>query len=513
MGEIQLLSNHSTEFHILRTADIPQSQSLFPIIKVPWISTPPSRSRCPEPIETRYVIWSNQHLDEFDLPNTQEFQEKAEKAMNVRDKYSLLKDVKEGSFHDIIGEVRKIYGEGYDMVTVYLTDYTAHSSFYNYILPELSNVTTDGRDGDEYGYLKAKPKGETKDWKGPFGKMTIQLTLFDAHAKFIRDEGVKEGQWLRLTNVHFVFGKANLLEGKLRGDQNAHEGKVQVEIMKQSEDVQKNDPRWAASVQRKFDWNQKHKKDKKKLDEELARAGTKRKADGQPSVKNSKARRKEMRAKADGKIAAVETEILKNPDLNDIGKSSCHDSFITNNSIVAVFPARPKETVVPLSTILQRIPLDSDPKYAGIYLPFENKNYKANLRVVDYFPQNIADFAVSRKISEYDMLPDHCDDEDDDPEEDMQNYRDGKGFVERKWEWRFALVVEDANSDAPRARATVIVGNHDAVALLNEERFDNACKYVYLIPWAKLRLVSVIEKIKANKTLKPTHKPKYAQQS
>ncbi|KAI9640219.1 hypothetical protein NHQ30_011457 [Ciborinia camelliae] len=455
MGEVQLLSHFSTEYHILRAANIPKD--LFPITKVPWTSTPPARCRRPEPIETKYVIWSNQHLDELELPNTQEFQENAGRAMNVRDKYSLLKDVKEGSFHDIIGEVRKIYGAAYDMVTVYFTDYTAHPQFYNYTLPELSDVGTEGRDGDDYGYIKVKPKDEGNDWKGPFGKMTIQLTLFDQHAEFIREK-VKEGQWIRLTNVHFVYGKANLLEGKVRGDRAAFEGKVQVEIMKQSGDPQNNDPRWTECVQRKHDWNKKHKNNMQKFQEEISRAGTKRKADGQPSGKNSKARRKELRANAEPKVAAIEVKIAKNLDLNDI---------------VILHPPRPEKAVVPLSTILKRTPLSSDPKYEGIYLPFENKKYKAIVRVVDYFPHNITDFAVGRKISDYDMLPDYSGDEDDDPKEDMQSFREGKGFPDRKWEWRFALVVEDANPDASRDRATLIVGNYDAQTLLNIK--DDAC--------------------------------------
>ncbi|ESZ94872.1 hypothetical protein SBOR_4748 [Sclerotinia borealis F-4128] len=449
MGEIQLISHKTTEFHILRAANIPKA--IFPIINASWISTPPARCRRPEPIETKYVIWANQHLDELALPNTQEFQEKADKAMNVRDKYCLLKDVKEGSFHDIIGEVRKIYGAGFDMVTVYLTDYTAHPQFYNYTLPELSDVATEGRDGDDYGYIKAKSKDEAKDWKGPFGKMTIQLTLWDNHAEFVRDK-VKEGQWLRLTNVQFIYGKANLLEGKLRGDRGAFAGKVQVEILKLSEDPQNNDPRWTAGVQRKFDWTKKHKIHRQKFQEEITRTKKKRKADEQTSGKNSKARRKEARANPDAKVSAIETKVTKIFDLNDN---------------VILHPPRHEKAVVPLSTILQRKPLSSDPKYEGIFLPFENKHYKVNVRVVDYYPPNIIDFAVGSKISEFDMLPDYSGDEDVGPEEDMQSYREGKGFVPRKWEWRFALVVEDANPDAPRDRVTLIVGNYDAQTLLN----------------------------------------------
>lgn len=324
-GEIQLLSHFSTEYHILYTEHIPKA--IFPVIKASWISTPPARCRRPEAIETKYVVWSNQHLDEVEFPGTQEFQEKAKKALQVRDKFSLLKDVKDGSFHDIIGEVRKIYGANNDMVTVYFTDYTAHSNFYNYTLPGLSSVMTEGRDGDEYGYIKAKPKDEAKEWKGPFGKMTIQLTLFDSHAMFIREENIKEGQWLRLTNVHFKSGNAGLMEGKLRGDRGASDGKVQVEIMKTSEDPQNNDPRWKDCLRRKRDWTQKHEKERKRLQEEISGTGTKRKAEGQPSGKNSKARRKESRARAEAKSASSEMKAVEVLDLNENGMFSCYNGL------------------------------------------------------------------------------------------------------------------------------------------------------------------------------------------
>lgn len=134
---------------------------------------------------------------------------------------------------------------------------------------------------------------------------------------------------------------------------------------------------------------------------------------------------------------------------------------------------------MPLSRILQRTsPISSDPKFAGINAPFENNTYKANLRVVDYLPHNIVDFAVGRKISEFDVLSDYSGDEDDDPKEDMQSFHEGKGYVERKWEWFFSLVVEDANQDASKERAILRVENYDAQMLLNLQ--GDACKYVHL---------------------------------
>ncbi|RAL59284.1 hypothetical protein DID88_006997 [Monilinia fructigena] len=64
------------------------------------------------------------------------------------------------------------------------------------------------------------------------------------------------------------------------------------------------------------------------------------------------------------------------------------------------------------------------------------------------------------------MLSDYSGSEDNDPEEYFKNSK-------KKWEWRFALVVEDANPDAPKDRVTLIVGNYAAQTLLNLR--EDAC--------------------------------------
>jgi protection-of-telomeres protein 1 len=93
--------------------------------------------------------------------------------------------------------------------------------------------------------------------------------------------------------------------------------------------------------------------------------------------------------------------------------------------------------------------------------------------VVDYFPHDIRDFAVGRRATEYDMLSDCSSGEDS----ESDNLMDMDSFAaQRKWEWRFALVVEDADPDGPKHRTTLIVGNSDAQMLLNIEA--DACEYV-----------------------------------
>lgn len=92
--------------------------------------------------------------------------------------------------------------------------------------------------------------------------------------------------------------------------------------------------------------------------------------------------------------------------------------------------------------------------------------YRANVRVVGYFPNKIEDFAVGHRVSEFDMLSDYSGGEDTDPEEDRRIFRDGKGFA-KKYEWRFALEVEDADPQSTGERMWLLVDNHSAQGLLS----------------------------------------------
>lgn len=277
-----------------------------------WQNYPRSGSHFPTPPETLYVAWSYSHIDELYLPDTVEFQVRAQQAMNVKEKFSLLKDAKPDTFHDILGEVIKIY-DGPGMVTVYFSDYTANSLFYNYAWGGGGLIET--RDGDKYGYIPSKPKS-AKDWPGPFGKMTIQITMFDGHADFIRDQ-IKVNQWLLLKNVQLKYGRmGGCLEGVLRGDRGAFEGKVQIQIMEPSEEPEDNNVRWKEAVRRKHEWWKKFEKQKQDILNE-AGLGDKRKRGVEVVKKKSKQRRKELRAAAGAKAANHDTKLPEPLDLNE----------------------------------------------------------------------------------------------------------------------------------------------------------------------------------------------------
>lgn len=304
-GFISLLANWSSDIQVFPAAKI--SPGLLP-------KTIPSKSTPPSPIEAEYAAWLFYHIDDSLLPDTNKFQEQAMNAMSVKDKYSLLKDIKVEKFYDLIGEVIRVY-ERDGRVTLYLSDYTAHSLFYNNVWGE-GDAGSSNRDGDEYGYTKSKKKSPN-DWPGPYGKLSIQITVYDSHAAFIREQ-VKNGDWVILRNVQVRMGnQGGCIEGFLRGDQNAFEGKVQVQIIRRAEDAERNDVRWKDGLRRKKEWWDRFKKQKQKFLEEAQGGGKKHRLDDSEASKpNSKKRRKEVRAAVEQRIVTLEKKAMEKLDLN-----------------------------------------------------------------------------------------------------------------------------------------------------------------------------------------------------
>lgn len=313
-GTPSLLANHGTAIHVLPASKIPTSQSLAP--KASWNSYPPKKHSSPKTSETEYVIATHHVKEHLGLPSTMEFVTKTEQAMKVKNKFSALQDVKADKFYDIMGQVIRVFDKG-DQFTIYLSDYTANSGFYNYIWKD--GETSHSYDGDEFGYAKKHVKKVSKDsWPGPYGKLTLQLTLFDAHAVFAREQ-VKVGQWVLLKNVKIGFGRlGNCLEGFLRGDRNAFEGKVHVQIMEKADVPEDNDPRLIAAIERKLNYDRKFKKDKQDLADEAS--GKKRKREDEPTKMNSKQRRKQKRSSIEEKEAAKDQEVKTKLNLNENSK-------------------------------------------------------------------------------------------------------------------------------------------------------------------------------------------------
>lgn len=134
-------------------------------------------------------------------------------------------------------------------------------------------------------------------------------------------------------------------------------------------------------------------------------------------------------------------------------------------------------TPVTLTQILaHRLPVQTEG--VSFLPPFTNANYRANIRITDFFPHTLADFSVGRKASEFDCLSDASSaSEDDDmppPRGDIADYMHADGESKR-WTWRFALQVEDATSPddaAEKSRIWLLVDNNAGQFLLNADAIN-----------------------------------------
>lgn len=134
-----------------------------------------------------------------------------------------VKDIRERVFCDLYGYVVKTYQSRDDAYTVYLTDYTSNDELHDYVY------------------------GETQ-WNGPFGKLTIQITLWDAHATFAVKH-VREDLFICLRNVNGKRSPAGTLEGAVRGErdnprkvnvlviENDHQSVKSIKLRKKQHDI------------------------------------------------------------------------------------------------------------------------------------------------------------------------------------------------------------------------------------------------------------------------------------
>ena len=377
-----------------------------------------------------------------------------------KDKFSLVKDILPPStygeliFKDILGEVRRIHKTD-TRVEIYITDYTSHGLLYNYTYGH----EDEGPDGDQFGYVV----GASKSWPGPSGTKTIMITLWDAHSRFAHKE-LQEGHYVYLKNVHMKLDRNGaVLEGHCRGDK-LNMAKVNVAIVKPVE-VESNE-RLKALIRRKRATEKaegpkfvRDPTNPKRSAEAIAEARNEEIVKGK-TARNKKKRDKKRRGNAKATDAVEDSDENESKSKYDTG---IH--FSTNTEVRLLKCEVPPK---PVNEILDReILARKTPKGNKFYLPFQNCKYKAQVRVVDFFPDNLANFAAPYRNSEYDVLSDQ---EDAESDVDMTQL-DGPDV---KWEWRFFLIVEDASQTAgqPPAQMELLVSDEEGDYLLDMEACD-----------------------------------------
>ena len=410
-----------------------------------------------------------------------------------RDKFSLIKDVEIDKFYDLVVQVVKLYRNN-GVVELYVTDYTSHKGLFNY---EWGRSGASGaRDGDEFGY--APSRSTDSKWPGPFGQRTLMVNLWPPHSDFAQ-YNVKENDIVFLRNTRIKFSRDAKVEGSLFPDQK-YEGRVDVSVIRERED-----DRVKELLRKKLAYTKQFQSESETLVDEAR--GEKRK---QPDAKLSKAenrRRKKLQKQAQNKRAKASND-----------KENMATSFATTSTPYQEYdqtpPSSPPPIKVPkiselnknirttkpniptrsLSSILSRSTHAlTTPQGTPFTLPFQNINSRAAVRVVDFYPSNLEDFAIQKKSrdSEFEVLSEY--------ESSSSSSSDGEGHVslpkdtsdeeagqsgneneegspsKSRWEWRFSLTLEDPMSSGPKSptvvdpdegRMTVYVSGSDAEFLL-----------------------------------------------
>ncbi|KZL83386.1 telomere-binding alpha subunit central domain-containing protein [Colletotrichum incanum] len=454
---MSLITNHSTAIHVYPAAKIPPSPAQA--ASCPLMLSTKDSGHKPAPKDEQYMSWLFYNIDKSYIPDVEQFNIQATRSLNVKNKLCELKDAKDGTFHDIIVQVVQEPHDYGDKIRLYVSDYTENSGFFNYM--RTGQAGENSRDGDPYGYTSGKAS-TSSNWNGPFGKKSLQVTCWEPHATVIRQR-VHIGSWVHLLNIQFKFGSnGQNLEGYLRQDQNAFPNKVYVDVLDPSEDPEHMHPSMKNAIRRKRDCEKEEKAERKGLQSTQA-TSKKRPAADQPEDKrlNSKQRRAMQRAQAEEKAKQDEAPAEAN----------------LNKQVVA---EHPEQATVPVSVILE--PAKYETTYQGapflLDLPFNCAKYRTNVRVIDFHPNRLQDFARARKQTEYDVLSDYSGVESESEEEEGGTLDGYVKTSDRIWEWRFALRLQDVTAVAknPKNRKEnsfwVVVGNMDAQLLTNMDACD-----------------------------------------
>lgn len=285
---ISLLTNRNTVIHIYSGVQIPE-----PPGSARQALQPPRDSGrwMPDARVNDYIPWLYHSTSKYDIPDQDEFRVRTERSLNVnvREKFSTLDKVREGRYYDAIVQVVKDpFDEGMQM-NLWVTDYTENDSFFLFSWDGANKSDTRDYDANMYTTMSNQ---SSNNWPGPFGKRSMQVSCWEPHATFVRENDIKAGTWVQLRNLHVRFGRNSAnLEGSLHEDKLARSGRIQVEIL-QLTDSKNIDDRLKQALKRKRDY-EKNKKTQQKSYERDSDASAKRKAseDAEPAKMNAKARR------------------------------------------------------------------------------------------------------------------------------------------------------------------------------------------------------------------------------
>jgi hypothetical protein len=458
------ISNRATSWVVLPFTELSKIHNVSDLkTKARWLdqpgSTHDSDSNLPSDAELQYAKWISEQEDpkswtrlqgatHLEISNTM----KDSGGVPPKDKprYVEIQDLQPPEhgkllFVELLGEVRKKYSWD-NRMEISITDYTTNPLLWDYQYGD----DEDEVDGDPYNYTHK----EVRKWPGPWGRMTLSVLLWDAHFAYAA-RNVEEGSFVYLKNVQIKLdGNGSKLDGVCRGDRRAP-SEVNVEV-RTGKDAGR-DQRMRQLLMRKREYEAKAKAEniylgigqKRSLPIEDASNGNRKKA----RVRTRGRNKKETRSNATGAEDATTTK---------------ENSNFESNTNVRCFnvdvPVKPIKDILDPANLQRKTILGNT-----FSVPFQNCKYKSKVRVVDYFPKHLVDFAVFDERTQLDVL-------DRGPGDGSDNGASQEEVDGIKWEWRFLLLVEDAkpqkSDDGSPVQMELLVADKDAEHLLNMPACD-----------------------------------------
>ncbi|KAF2859980.1 hypothetical protein K470DRAFT_258324 [Piedraia hortae CBS 480.64] len=274
---------------------------------------------------------------------------------------------------------------------LYVTDYTKNKQLRDY--PGPNGESKDGREGDAFAYNTPKAPWSN----GPYGQTVLKVEVKPPYAELVR-EGVEVGEIVMLKRVLMEVDKGILI-GHIRGDDLGDDRISTVDLKNRNSDEYRN----------------------------LIERRAEHRASLEPKL--TKGQKKRLKAKRNNMagVPAPENHVETTSYFNKRIKCDHQDTAVSSIKTI-VDPNGKRHTT-------------SD----GMVVPFVNANFRAKVRVVDFWPPDLADFCKPAINDEYEH------------------------------EWFFSLTLEDASGPRGRPitdthnRMTVYVTGTEAQKLLGPE--------------------------------------------
>ncbi|KAJ5178348.1 uncharacterized protein N7500_001047 [Penicillium coprophilum] len=306
--------------------------------------------------------------------------------------YIPIQSAKAGKLCQLLGQVVSLNTYDSQKCLLYITDFTENEELVNYKKPGDEDDES-GPEGDRFNYIH-----KSKGWPGPWGQLTLEVTLWEPHATYARDH-LKAGDVALLTYARIKECRRGL-------EAAVHEDRVYPEKIHVRKVNGSTDERVQELMNRRTEYWKIH---------------------GEPKAETKKAKKRNKKVEQKREARKEEGQLT-----------------MPAASRIRLNPHVPN---VPLEKILlAETHLNNAPGGAVYRLPFQNVTYHSQVRVVDFFPPRVEDFAVQTNTES-----------------------------QFGWEWRFCLLVEGVEpkpSKQPREVMKLYVCGQDGDFLLDDNAFN-----------------------------------------